>query len=157
MEHKRPRYPFIPHMWEKVIGVRWDQMSDEQRIEYCKIQFMLAVQDLEQPKTDVAKRLEQLGKYIRKPIYASESFTDAEKGKYHAMSLTWATKKVPQTRWMAIRVLDKRYWACERMLQKKYIARKNEFLRTMGIRPVDRELSAEELFHQIFDDPENKN
>lgn len=157
MRHEIPQYPYIPHMREKIIHVKWDEMKDEQRIEYCQIQFMLAVKDLANPKTDVAKRLEQLGKLIRKPFYASDSYTDAEKGKYHAMSMNWATKKVPQTRWMAIRALHARYLKCGSMLRKKYLARKNEFLRTMGIKPCEREMTAEQLFHQIFDDPEENN
>lgn len=157
MEHKIPRYPYIPNMREKIVGVHWDTMSDEQRIQYCQIQFMLAVKDLVRKDTDVAERLARLGKLIRKPIYASESYTDAEKGKYHAMCMAWATTKVPKTRWCAIRALHTRYLRCGSMLHKKYLARRNEFLRTMGIKPCDRELSATELFHQIFDDPEENN
>ena len=154
--HQIPRYPFIPHLREEIVGVRWDSMAEEQKIKYCRDQFMLTVKDLVRKDTDVKARLEQLGKFLRKPFYASD-YTDQEKGKIHAMCMDWATNKVPQTRWMAIRTIHTCYLRCESMLRKKYLARKNEFLRTMGIRPIDREMTAEELFHQIFDDPNQDN
>jgi hypothetical protein len=157
MEHVAPRYPFVPHLKEKITHVKWDDLTEEQQIEYCQLQFMLAVKDLLRPKTDVKERLAQLGKYLRKPIYASLNYTDAEKGKYHALCMSWVTKTLPQSRWMAIRALHLRYLRCGKMLQKKYLARKNEFLRTMNIRPCEREMTAEELFHQIFDEPTQDN
>ena len=153
MKHEIPRYPYVPHLRDKITHVKWDDLTEEQQIEYCQLQFMLAVKDLLRPQTDVKKRLEQLGKFLRKPIYASENYTDAEKGKYHAMCMSWATTEVPQTRWMAIRTLHTCYLRCASLLRKRYLAQRNEFLRVMGIRPCEKELSGEELFRAVFGDP----
>ena len=155
MHHQMPQFPFVPHLREQLVGVHWDTMNEEQRINYCKHQFMLTIKDLARPSTDVSKRLERLGKLLRKPFYNSESYTDGQKSFYHGLCMEWTTKKLPQSRWMAIRALHVRYLRCERMLNKKYLDRKNEFLRVMNIRPCDKELSAEELFHQIFDETDN--
>lgn len=153
--HHSPAHDeYIPHLHEVITGRVWDKMTTEQQVIYIKAQFVLAVRKLnkEKDKAVVTKSLEQLAKYLRKPVYNSTSFSFEEKGHFNTLCFKFLCdeKKTPQTKWGAIRALERRIRKCDKILNKKKLAAKNEFLLTMGIRQIDMEPTAEQLFHDIF-------
>jgi hypothetical protein len=152
MVHKQPHDEFIPDLGKKIRNRVWDDMSEVDKVDYIRIQFILAIRKIRKlpDKASAHDELVQMAKYIRKPIYNSTELTFNEKGMLNTITIKWVTgSKMPQTKWGAIRALERRVIKCKNMLHRSYLRQRNEFLQTMGIRPVEIP-SNEKLFREIF-------
>ena len=156
--HKKPHDEFIPNLSKRIRNKVWDDMTQDQKVDYIRIQFILAIRKIKTlpERATATENLVAMAKFIRKPIYNSRELTFNEKGHLNTITIKWATGKIPQTKWGAIRALESRIQKCDSILRKSYRDQKNEFLRTMGIRPVELEVGAEDLFKQLFEEEINE-
>lgn len=157
---KRKYQKRVPKKYnEENVGKRlhnrnWDNMDLLQRIQDVRLQFICSIQRLEKlpDRSTVTEELRQLSYYIWYPLNRSTNLNEFEKKKISKLCLIQCTKKLPQTKGTAIAALERRIHKCDSLINKLLRNQQNEFMYTMGIRRIDMEPSAIDLFKQIFEE-----
>ena len=148
----RPYHKIVGNIKELIHHRNWKDMDEQARLEDARLQFILAEGRMcyYPQRADVSDELKKLVDYIASPIYFSGELSHGKCNYLKSQLYQW-TEKLPNTRDMAIRSLERLIASCERLINKMQLEQKNEFFYTMAIKRKELDSSKGiELYEQLF-------
>lgn len=152
LQRRRPYHKIVGNITELIHHRNWKTMDEQAKLEDARLQFILAEGRMcyYGKRADVSQELKSLVDYISSPIYYAGELSEGKCNYLKSQLYKW-TEKLPHTRDMAIRSLERLIANCERLINKMQLEQRNEFLYTMGIKRKELDSSKGiELYEKLF-------